>query len=623
MNTSKLKIFFNSKFNIGFIISCLFVFSYLLFSATYSSLVCDELTTFFRFIQPRAFIGTYSDANNHLLNTFLAHISHTLFGFSSFSIRLFSLLSVFIYFFYTYRFSKEIENRLQRVLFVFVMLFSLNFLQFFALSRGYGFSFAFLLAALYHFNTFIKNTSSFDVKNLGYFSLFISLCLFANLATLLTSLTINFFLLVYCFLKKNLFIQLRLKAKIIFFIITISYTSVLLLMIYYSFLLKENGALYYGNLQSFWYNIVVTQLHLLIEAKSTFIQIILAIYLLVIVIIAVLSQKKIKFKDYFKFNIFFIVLTFNLIGIELLALLFKVNYPSDRVAIHLYLLLILALFFIEIKDNILLKNSKLVLVFLLTLVPIHNILTVNYKNNTVWPLDYFPKSYYNKIIDGQNDFKFYPTVSGDTFRGLSYVKHVYENNGKGNLPIIWEENDINLLDSENHPGKYSDFIIAKHENVKSIAHLYQKVDSNNINKICLWERVNKATFTELENNIFDSPQQTSNEFFDCGEITIDSLNNKYFLVDVEFDIDAVELPFNGSLILNVHDETTDERLLYDNYEIRHLKSFKTSNKFKQRIILKKIHPNHKIRISSYIWNIEKESVAIKNGKITFYKFTHR
>lgn len=617
---TNLKSFFNNRFNTLFTVSSIIVFCYLLFRSINSSLVCDELTTFFRFIQPRFFLGDGSDANNHILNSYLSYIPYRIFGFSSLSIRLFSLLSVVIYFIYTYRFSKEIKSNIQRILFAFVMLFSLNFLQFFGLSRGYGYSFAFLLGALYHFYVFAKDNSKLNVKNLFYFSIFIALCLLANLATLLTTLTLSFFILVLVIEKRKLFPLLNWKQKSALITTSIFYLLVLLSMINYSFILKEKGALYYGNLQSFWYNVVLTQLDLLIQNKAFLMQGLLVIFFLNVTLLGLLSHKNFKFKELYKSNILFFVLILNLLGIELLALLFKVNYPSDRVAIHLYMMLVLALFFIDVSKNNLLRILKLITIAMICFIPIHNILTANYKNNTVWPLDYFPKRYYTKIVESKTHSDYYPTVSGNIFRGLNYGKYVYENNGKGNLIVAWKEQDSTLLDKNNHPGKYSDFIISKKENILSINYLYEKIDSNNVNEVCLWERRSKPNYKEINNVIFNSPNHTNNEFIDCGSLIIDSLNNQYLLIDLEFELDALELPFNGSLIVNSNDETTGKSLIYESYPIRYLKSFKSDKKFKQRIVLKKLHPYHNMKISTYIWNLKKEKVSISDGKVTFYKF---
>lgn len=615
-----LKNFLNNRFNLFFIFSAVIVFCYLLFRSIYSSLVCDELTTFFRFIQPSFLLGDGSDANNHILNSILAYIPYRIFGFSSLSIRLFSLFSVLVYFVYVYRFSQLIQDRTLQVLFVLVMLFSLNFLQFFGLSRGYSFSFAFILGGLYHFYKFVKDSTVFKVKEIVFFQVYISFCLFANLATLLTTLTLTFFLFLFIIQKTSLLKQLKKSQKTIFITSCIFYLLVLLSMISYSFILKSNGALYYGNLQGFWYNVIVTQVYLLLENKSTFIQIVFFVFFSVFIAISIISQKNIKLKTLNHSNVFFIILIFNVVGIELLALILKVNYPSDRVAIHLFILFVLSLFFIDVDKNRLLKQLKFTLIILVCLIPIHNIITANYKKNTVWPLDYFPVSYYNKIIEAKVDPDFYPTVTGDHFRGLSYVKYVYENNGVGNLITPWEEQDSTVFDARNHPGKYSDFIISKAEKVESIRGLYSKVDSNDVNEICLWERIEKSSFSQVLEDSIKTISNAKDEFFDCAELVIDSLDNKYLLLDIEFDLEALELPFNGALIVNAEDVATNQTLLYESYSIRHQNSFKTNKKFRQRIVLKKLHPTDKLKISAYIWNLKKETVSINNGKVVFYEF---
>jgi hypothetical protein len=177
-----------------------------------------------------------------------------------------------------------------------------------------------------------------------------------------------------------------------------------------------------------------------------------------------------------------------------------------------------------------------------------------------------------------------------------------------------------LFEASNHPGKYADFIIAIAEEVESLNDLYTKVDSNSINDICLWERKEKLKYKQVLKQNFKNVIHSKDEYFELGELAIDSINSNYFLIDIEFDIDAIELPFNGLLILHATDEETNQRLRYESYSIGHQKSFKTDTKFRQRIVLKKLHPTHKLKISTYIWNLKKETISISNGKTIFYQF---
>lgn len=616
-----IKTFFKDKFNTCFFISALLVFTYLTYRAINSSLVCDELTTFFHYIQPKSFffVGNGGDANNHLLNTFFSYLSYYTLGFSSLSIRFFSLLSFIVYVLYVYRFSKIIQHKIQRYAFAFIMLYTLNFLVFFGLSRGYSYSFAFLLGAIYHFYIFAKNTIELKYKQFVYYTILISLALFANIALLLPTLIISFLLLVLLLQNINNFKRLNNKQKLIIATFVLFYIAVIITIISFSFILKSNDALYYGSSSNFWYSVVITQIYLLVESKSLITQVISILLFVLFFIVSIFSYKQMQLKKIHKTNLFFFILVLNILGIEFLTLFLGVNYPSDRIAIYLYIIFILSLFFINTNNNKILNVFKNIQIIIICLIPIHNIATIDYRKNIIWPLDYFPKSYYNKIVENKTE-DYYPTVAGNKFRGLNYIKYVYENNGKGNLNVNWEVEDTTLLSKNNHPGKYADYIISKKEDIITIEHLYKKVDSNNVNKICLWERIQTPKSTVINNKTFETTNNYSKEFFDCHSFSIDSLGNNYMLVTIDFDLYDDNLPFNGFLVFNVHDETTNKRLNYQSFDIRFIKDFKSNKTFKQKLYINKLHPTNRIKISSYIWNINKENISIKNGKITFRKF---
>jgi hypothetical protein len=134
-----------SNFNIAFIGFGL-VFIYLIFRALYVPLVHDEAATFFHYIVSENFIPpeAHWDANNHILNSALTYLSYSLFGSSELSLRIPNLLTFIIYVVYTFKISKIISNKLLRWVFLISLILAHNFIEFFALTRGYGMSMEFL-----------------------------------------------------------------------------------------------------------------------------------------------------------------------------------------------------------------------------------------------------------------------------------------------------------------------------------------------------------------------------------------------------------------------------------------------------------------------------------------------
>ncbi|MBI3520917.1 MAG: hypothetical protein HY062_16380, partial [Bacteroidetes bacterium] len=132
----------SSAFTFFFIISSVVAF---VITALRSYLVPfnhDETATFFFFIQSGHYMPFHSatDANNHVLNSFLGNSCFHLFGSSPFALRLPNLLGLLILIFATYRISKKLEQLGSKVFLTTALLLSFHWLSFFGACRGYGLS---------------------------------------------------------------------------------------------------------------------------------------------------------------------------------------------------------------------------------------------------------------------------------------------------------------------------------------------------------------------------------------------------------------------------------------------------------------------------------------------------
>ena len=126
------------------------VFIYLAIRAFMVPLVHDEVATFFHYIQKGEFLPPLAhwDANNHILNSILSYFSYLLFGSSELSLRLSNLIFFPVFFFFVYRISNLLRNSILKWAFFITFVFAHNFIEYFALSRGYGMSMALLLKPL-------------------------------------------------------------------------------------------------------------------------------------------------------------------------------------------------------------------------------------------------------------------------------------------------------------------------------------------------------------------------------------------------------------------------------------------------------------------------------------------
>ena len=143
--------------------------------------VHDEAATFLHYLQLDQYIPYFSlwDANNHILNSALAHLSINIFGNHFFWLRLPNLLSFGLFAYYLFRLAKNFEHRWSRWFTVLAMLTASFLIEFFGLARGYGMSMAFLIGAIYHAAAYLRHG---QLRDQGWVWLFMFFALLANMS---------------------------------------------------------------------------------------------------------------------------------------------------------------------------------------------------------------------------------------------------------------------------------------------------------------------------------------------------------------------------------------------------------------------------------------------------------
>ena len=123
--------------------------------ATLLSLTCDEASTYFSHVPNSIWTCFFSescwtDANNHLLNTFLMQLSVGTFGVSELTLRLPNLFGHLIYLIFSILLIRRYSNNLWIGIAGFCLL-NLNpfLLEFFSLARGYGLGVGWMMVSIY------------------------------------------------------------------------------------------------------------------------------------------------------------------------------------------------------------------------------------------------------------------------------------------------------------------------------------------------------------------------------------------------------------------------------------------------------------------------------------------
>ena len=601
------------KYTIFFAAVFLTVAVYLFLRMVYVPLTVDELQTIHLYIQPGVFIRTtsISDANNHIINTFFSHYFYEWFGFTNISFRLTSFLSFLIYGHFLIRIGKEIKQLWIQYLFVLLLLFPISFINFFALSRGYGMSIAFLTGSIYHLMNLYKKNNWID---LSFFQVFTFLALIANLSLMIPVLAISgvAFLVLLKHRKNELLAHITLS--------TISFIPLLagiLFCLKIAFGLKAAGALYYGNLGGLW-DTTIESLFFLFYEKTHAIHywiILASIIIFLLLFIGIIANKGFHFLFHFK-SLPIILLLLALVGIQVLALLLGVNYPEDRVGMYLYLFYALGFIFLLDETTIKpLKNIGLSIGGLLFLV---NIMPINLTHQSIWYLDYLPDSYYSKIKERHKENEFPPMVAGYHMNGIRHSNKTYRmDNGKGNILMGWHIDQVDSsgqVHQSNHPGYYADFLYAEDYSMKEISHLFNAVDSNKINGTKLWERIKPAKKTFLDSLNYEM-NSSAPEFFEVVRNVYDSLKSDAIQIKLELDLESPAITFDAIIVADITNKKTNERVSYDYYHLNFLKkTWKKSDILKKSFYIDNLPKNDPVEILVYIWNPHGRAYQIHRGK---------
>jgi len=224
------------------------LFVYAALRAWFVPLVYDEAFTFSYYVVTGGFqpFHSFLDANNHVINSTLTHLSFLMLGDHPFALRLPNLLALIVFLGYLIRTRDMFYDKLLWLAY-FIALTSIHYVfDFFSLSRGYGLSIAFLTAAVYHAWKF-KQTR--QLLQYGLALTMLSLSLWSNLALMLPILAIGGLLGLYLLVKGDSSSMYRIKGVILSLAL---FAAPVLYAVLFTLELKEHGKLYLGTGVSAW-----------------------------------------------------------------------------------------------------------------------------------------------------------------------------------------------------------------------------------------------------------------------------------------------------------------------------------------------------------------------------------
>lgn len=577
-----------------------FVFLYLTFRSNLVPFVHDEAATFFHYIQKGVFLppNAHWDANNHILNSALATLSSHLFGTSEFALRLPNLLIFPLFFFFTYKISTQLSNKALRWTFFITLIFSHHFIEYFALSRGYGMSMAFLLASVWYVMKVFENQK---LKYYFWASVFLSLAMLSNLTLANSAIIIIGILFIQ--LIRNYKTSGPLQSLNTAIVILMTSGLTLAFSVWYLFEFKAKGLLYYGTLDGFWDLSVNSFIKMIIGQENTIVGIFIIFYFLLSIGVFVyyfFKQKSLEkmWKSHF---LFFYLLIGNLVAVSILGYFMNVNFPEDRTGLYFYPFFIGSIFFLLDTISFEKRNNLVLLVIIPFLFfPLHFFYNFNFTHSSFWKSERIPHQFHQKILADYKSSNDLPTIGGYHIRALCWA---FENHQQGG--------ELNYLQTTNYPETFSDFQIVDARENPDWALYYQEIDRDANSGLSLLKRNEKINDTMIHQILESERMELNKAFKNIYKFNVNSLVGETILLEVKMGLESERVPFNSKLVVQVNDKDS-KMVMYENIPFSWIKTQWTADEyFHGKVYLKDI-PLGAEKMVVYIWNIDKETFVINN-----------
>lgn len=590
----------------GFVIFLLWI--YLILRGIFVQPMHDEVATFFTFVQSGRFLPYFSEwtTNNHLLNSLLTWISYHLSGSSPISLRLPNLLFFPFLGYFLWKIASYLNSRLLRWGFLTSILFIHHFIEFFALSRGYGLAFTLLAGSIWFT---MKAMESNQIKNQ------VMALAFGVLSVSAILIHVNSLIVVIGLFLMNIFFNTSVKKQKFTKIIVLIIIGIIpaLLAVRYLLDLNTAGRLDYGGDQGFWEASVKDLTSMLLGDLSGW----LNSYILILVAVLILLTGYFIFNEWQKkpgiihlFNprwVLFYLLTGNLAGFFIEHHLFGVLYPGNRTSIQFIIFFLGSIFFL--LDGFNKKIKPLLSLFLIPLLffPLQFFVSANLSKIAI-ENESIPLRFFNTIQEERSEENRQPTIQGYKGRELRWAYLNYRE--KAQMPMVH---------CSSYPDDIADFQIVYPDQNPSWWNLYDSIDSDNVSGLYLLERKNKLSRRKLIKEIippFDEMQ--NDEYFAISRGSVDSMANAHLFAEFDLSITTSDQPFDGWIVFTVLDKDGQglryERIPLNWYNV----DWSSDGRWIRTGLMINALPEETTTYLAYLWNIHTKSYKINSIEFTLF-----
>ncbi len=574
------------------------LFIYILLRAIFVDLLHDEAATFLHYLETGYLYGPLSitDANNHLLNSFVGHVLFKIFGENIFILRLPNVLSFVVYFWALFQLVSTYKNNLIKFLVLIGTTCIPFILEYFANCRGYGISLAFFMASLVFL---FRLSQSISFRNHLLFGLCLSIAIYANLTFLVSAVLGGLFILIQQYRqkaivsKRNQFLHFGLH---VFFALLIVPAGI------YARVLKNGGALYYGSLDGLW-EVTGTTLSrytlftdaIILKWVFLFLGVLAKLYLVrdwIKVGFALFFAQKNTLLAWFLFG--------HLAVILILANFMEVNYPEDRVGMYLILLSLL------LFAGILERFEKVHVLYLgLLFFPITMIPKMNLVTSIFSPDDRMTDTFYNSVYENLDTEK--TTVSFYHLMKLTWPMH---NRTSKRMYMPATQYGVNSA---------SDIILTR-ENIgldKYALRAYDTICFDSSNGFIALKRNRPLKKIIVFDTLISSPQ-TNALYLDIHRFVLDEKNKHHRLqLHLSGDIWVENPKAEVSLYYSVFD-INNQNTRIDSWTTRWYNGLKQNQKISLNYPIEKyLETENEVRL--YLYNPHGAKIALKNVKFEWIR----
>ena len=579
----------------------LVLFVYLVLRAWLVEPLKDELMTYFFFIEPGRIVGQdiILDANNHILNSFLARFFNGFDNGNYFLLRIPNLLAFPLYFWGIHALLKDLGKPWQRFL-VLTSIICIPFtLEYFAACRGYGLALGFFVWTIVWSRKWLRAPSA-KVLLITYF--FAWFTILSNLTYLTSGCICAAFLLFFQLVN---FRNLSRAQHLWHVLIHLGFFASLIPFVQFAERLKEAGAFYYGSLDGFWPVTCKTVLRYTIFYDGEWMKYPLGLFFLVLIAFALIRLFKHRLIGFSRLPeaVYYFFLAGNVAAIFFMAKVLKVNYPEDRVAMHLVPLTLLLIATLMMQSK---RFSAAVIVF--TFFPIAFLWKINLDSSVISPDDRMNTALYEQVRE---------TIGPDGTVAGYYT-----------MPLMWTWMERRQpgahmeMEALSEFSRYHDVVMTKDDLPKKPADLpfYTLMAEHKGSRFKAWKRTKPISKTF----VFERGAQfhkTNAEFLGIASVLItDSMRGKPWFLTTDLTL-QLELPYRDVLLSFATIGEDGAAIRYEHYQLNYGHGLnKKRIPVHQHYIYDRFEPAEK-EIRVYIWNPQRSNMYFYDGRTKFYEIT--